>query len=84
MAEIENKKFVPTPAEATMGATPMTKAEVIESLANYKKQNPVKYETKKEALFARYGLTVDAVPELVPDANDVELVKLAKKEVTKK
>ena len=60
------------------------KAEALEAIAAYKKQNPVKYEAKKAALFARYGL--DAVKDSVeetPDDNDKELEAL-KKKVTKK
>ncbi len=59
------------------------KAEALEAIAAYKKQNPVKYEQKKVALFARYGLDVveDSV-EAIPDANDIELEAI-KKKVTK-
>lgn len=79
MARIEHKKFVPTPAEAVEGAVPMTKLEVIESLAAYKLQNPTKYEVKKAALFARYGLALeDEVADVAPDQNDIELAKLTK------
>ena len=57
--------------------------EVIEALEAYKKKNPVKYEMKKVALFARYGLTPETVVETVPDESDVELAEI-KKKVTKK
>jgi hypothetical protein len=76
MARIEHKKFAPLPNEIAEGATPMSKLEVIESLSKYKLQNPVKYEQKKEALFARYGLTLEEEKETVPDANDLELEAL--------
>jgi hypothetical protein len=59
------------------------KAEALEAIASYKKQNPVKYEMKKVALFARYGLTPDEEPQEIPDSNDLELAVI-KKKVTKK
>ena len=80
MARIEHKKFAPLPNEVREGAVPMTKLEVIEALAAYKLQNPTKYEAKKAALFARYGLEQDAVVEPEPDANDLELEALKTKE----
>jgi hypothetical protein len=59
------------------------KAAALEAIAAYKKQNPVKYEMKKAALFARYGLdsVEDSVDE-TPDDNDIELEAM-KKKVTK-
>ena len=59
------------------------KAAALEAIAAYKKQNPVKYEMKKAALFARYGLdsVEDSVDE-TPDENDIELEAM-KKKVTK-
>lgn len=59
------------------------KAKALEAIAAYKKQNPVKYEAKKAALFARYGLdsVEDSVDE-TPDDNDIELEAM-KKKVTK-
>lgn len=72
MGRIEN---TPIPKE--------DKAAALAAITAYKAQNPVKYEMKKEALFAKYGL--DAVKdsvEPVEDANDVELKEL-KKKVTK-
>lgn len=59
------------------------KAKALEAIAAYKAQNPKKFEAKKEALYARYGL--DAVKdsvEPVEDENDKELKEL-KKKVTK-
>lgn len=50
----------------------------LEALAKYKAQNPVKYEAKKAALFARYGLNI-AEEVSTEDANDVELKEIAKK-----
>ena len=58
------------------------KEAVIASLEAYKKQNPEKYEAKKEALFKRYGLNVEDEKVEVPDASDVELAEI-KKKVTK-
>lgn len=79
MAKIDARRFVPTPEEKGQGAQPMNKLEIVEALARYKAQNPAKYEAKKAALFARYGL--DAEDEVVtePDANDVELEALKTK-----
>ncbi len=59
------------------------KAGALEAIAAYKKQNPVKYEAKKEALFARYGLKTEEEPQEIPDDNDLELEAM-KKAVTKK
>jgi len=59
------------------------KAAALEAIAAYKKQNPIKYEAKKEALFARYGLTVEEEPQEIPDESDLELEAI-KKKVTKK
>ena len=61
------------------------KAAALEAISAYKAQNPVKYEQKKEALFARYGL--DAVkdsPDPVEDDNDKELKAMKKKVSAKK
>lgn len=82
MAFIASKRFVPTEAEAEKGAQPMDKAEIIAALQAYKKQNPVKYAAKKEALFKKYGLN-EELPEEQPDVEDIELEEKAKK-VTKK
>lgn len=69
MARIEHK---PIPKD--------DKAAALEAIAAYKKQNPVKYEQKKAALFATYGLDMieDSVEE-IPDENDKELEALKKK-----
>lgn len=72
MARVEH---VPIPKDDSAAA--------LAALAAYKVQNPKKYEAKKEALFARYGL--DAVKDSVDpveDDNDKEL-KALKKKVTK-
>lgn len=82
MARIEHKKFAPLPNEIAEGATPMSKLEVIESLAKYKLQNPVKYEQKKAALFAKYGLALEEEKEIMKDESDIELEAL--KESVKK
>jgi len=83
MAKLAIKRFVPTPEEVQQGEQPMSKIEVLEQLMRYKKQNPVKYLLKKEALFARYGLDVSDEPEELKDADDEELEAI-KKRVTKK
>ena len=67
MAKIDHK---PIPTDNQL--------EALEAIRAYKKQNPAKYEQKKAALFARYGLTPEAEVEAVPDANDVELEAIAK------
>lgn len=56
------------------------KAEALACIAAYKAQNPIKYEQKKAALFAKYGLDVveDSV-DPVEDDNDKELKAMAKK-----
>jgi len=67
--------------------TPIPKddqAAALEAIAAYKKQNPVKYEQKKEALFARYGLTLEDEPQEIPDSNDLELEAMKKKVTTAK
>jgi hypothetical protein len=83
MAKLQARRFVPTPEDAKQGAQPMTKEEIITALEAYKKQNPTKYEMKKEALFKMYGLLPEEEAVSVPDANDVELAEI-KKAVTKK
>jgi hypothetical protein len=79
MAKLEFKKFVPNAEEMRQGATPMTKEEVLEQLTKYKAQNPVKYEAKKAALFAKYGFSLEDEKEPVKDDNDLELEALKKK-----
>lgn len=59
------------------------KEAVLAALENYKKQNPTKYEAKKKALFARYGLNIEEEKQEVKDANDIEL-EVIKEKVTKK
>lgn len=86
MAKLAMRKFVPTPQEVKEEkAVPMDKIEIIEALKNYKVQNPIKYEAKKEALFKKYGLTIEEEPmlETVPDAADLELEALKASEVKK-
>ncbi len=83
MAKLQTKRFVPTAEEANAGVQPMTKEEIVAALEAYKKQNPKKYEMKKEALFKMYGLVEDAVKEPEPDASDIELQAI-KKKVSKK
>lgn len=46
MADIHMKKLAEQPSE-----------EVLKALASYKAQNPAKYELKKAALFAKYGIS---------------------------
>lgn len=75
---------------AKIDARPIPKddqAAALAALAAYKAQNPVKYEQKKAALFARYGLDVveDAAKvEPVPDASDIELEEIKAKVVKAK
>lgn len=83
MTKINLRKFVPLSNEVVEGAIPMTTPEIVESLIAYKKQNPIKYEQKKAALFANYGLVDEEVQAPEPDANDIEL-KAIKERVTKK
>ena len=79
MAKLQTRRFIPTAEEANAGVQPMTKEEIITALEAYKKQNPKKYEAKKEALFKMYGLVEDSVQEDVPDADDIELKELKSK-----
>ncbi len=80
MAKLALRKFKPTPEEVQLtGVAPMTQEEILEQLKAYKAQNPVKYEAKKAALFARYGFTIEDVPAPVKDESDVELEALEKK-----
>lgn len=83
MAKIQMKKFVPAADEVAVGATPMDKMEILEALTKYKAQNPKKYEAKKAALFAHYGLTLEEEPVPVPDESDKEIEAL-KEAVAKK
>lgn len=71
MARVEH---TPIPKDDKMAA--------LKAIMVYKKQNPVKYEMKKAALFKMYGLDEEEVAE-TPDDNDVELEAL-KKKITKK
>ena len=80
MAKIALRKFKPTAEEVKLtGIPPMNKEEILEQLAAYKAQNPVKYEAKKAALFARYGFTLEEEKVQEPDANDKELEALKAK-----
>jgi hypothetical protein len=54
---IKHRNFFATPDEKKNGEQDMSKAEILKALELYKVQNPAKYEAKKEALMARYGLT---------------------------
>lgn len=73
MAEIKNKTFVPVDKN--------DKEAVINFLMNYKKQNPVKFELKKEALFKEYGISFEEAPTLEPvkDETDIQLENLKEK-----
>lgn len=59
------------------------KAAAIAALEAYKKQNPKKYEQKKEALFKYFGLDATEEKQEEKDASDVEL-EVIKEKVTKK
>lgn len=58
---------------------------VIAHLMNYKKQNPAKFELKKEALFKKFGISLEEAPALEPvkDETDIKLEAL-KAKVAKK
>lgn len=79
MAKISLKRFVPNNEDKEKGVPAMSKVEILEALTKYKEQNPVKYEAKKEALFAKYGLKESDLKTQEPDSNDVELAELKKK-----
>lgn len=69
---------------ANAQVTPIPKDDkeaILAALVNYKKQNPVKYEAKKAALFKKYGLEDVQDEEVIEkkDASDVELEELTKK-----
>ena len=62
----------------------LPKQEVIDALLAYKRQNPAKFEAKKEALFARYGIELGTPIEEKPlDETEVLLTK-AKSKLNKK
>ncbi len=71
---LASRRFVPTPEEAQKGALPLSKEEIVNALAAYKRQNPAKYEAKKASLLKRYGLA--DLPEAEPDESDKELETL--------
>lgn len=81
MSKLAVKRFVPEAEDAERGALPLEQVEILEALKRYKAQNPTKYERKKEALFKRYGFSVeDSVKlEKVLDESDIELEALTKK-----
>lgn len=54
------------------------KAAALEAIINYKKQNPKKFEAKKEALFKKYGLEIVDV-EVPKDETDVKMEALKDK-----
>ena len=62
-------KYEPIPKE--------DKEAALAAIEAYKKQNPTKYEMKKKALLARYGLAAE--PEEKKDASDIELEEIKKK-----
>lgn len=39
------------------------KAQALQAIESYRRQNPVKFEAKKAELFARYGLTDETIQE---------------------
>jgi len=57
------------------------KEQAIVHLMNYKKQNPKKFELKKEELFKKFGISVEEAPTLEPvkDETDIQLEKLKEK-----
>lgn len=54
------------------------KLAALEAISNYKKQNPAKFEAKKEALFKKYGLELNEV-ELPKDETDEKMDALKTK-----
>ena len=74
------KKFKAGQADLEAGVGQMDNTEIINALIAYKKQNPVKFEEKKEALYAKYGL--NEIPQEVEDEVVKELEE--KKKNTKK
>ena len=74
------KKFKAEKADLEAGVGQMTNDEIINALIAYKKQNPVKFEAKKEALYKMYGL--NEIPQEVEDEVVKELEE--KKKNTKK
>lgn len=57
------------------------KEEVINFLMAYKKQNPVKFELKKAALFKEYGIEAEEEKKVEPvkDATDLQLEEIKAK-----
>lgn len=63
---------------------PTDKAAAIQAIMDYKKQNPVKFELKKDALFKKYGIEDQAEVEIPKDATDIELEEKLSKAKAKK
>jgi hypothetical protein len=80
MANLHMNKFVATQADVDSGVGQLDKEGIINALIAYKKQNPAKFEAKKEALYKKYGL--DEIPKEVEDAVVADLEE--KKKATKK
>lgn len=74
------KKFRAEKADLEAGVGQMDQTEIINALIAYKKQNPAKFEAKKEALYKMYGL--NEIPQEVEDEVVKELEE--KKKNTKK
>lgn len=57
------------------------KEAAINFIMNYKKQNPVKFELKKEALFKQFNISLEEAPVLEPvkDEMDIKLEELKAK-----
>lgn len=81
MGTMHMKKFKATQADLESNVGQMDQTEIINALIAYKKQNPVKFAAKKEALYKAYGLT-EEIPQEVEDEVVKELE--AKKKATKK
>lgn len=58
--------------------------EVINFLMNYKKQNPQKFEQKKEALYKQFGLTTENESKIDPPKDETDLELEAMKTKAKK
>lgn len=57
------------------------KEAALNFIMNYKKQNPVKFELKKEALFKQFNISLEEAPILEPvkDEMDIKLEELKEK-----
>lgn len=80
MATQNMKKFVATQGDLEAGVGQLSHEEKINAIIAYKKQNPAKFEAKKDELYRKYGL--NEIPTEVEDEVVKELE--AKKSAVKK